>query len=49
LAGAVPARLDGTWVTDTFAGRAHAAFQNLAPVAEAAGSSPELPSGEHVF
>ncbi|MEV6301708.1 RidA family protein [Actinoplanes sp. NPDC051861] len=39
LAGAVPARPDGTWVTGTFAEQAHAAFQNLAAVAEAAGSS----------
>ncbi|MFI1992758.1 RidA family protein [Actinoplanes sp. NPDC020271] len=39
LAGAVPARPDGTWVTGSFAEQAHAAFQNLAAVAEAAGAS----------
>ncbi len=39
LAGAVPARPDGTWVTGSFAEQAHAAFQNLAKVAEAAGAS----------
>ena len=39
LAGAVPARPDGSWVTGSFAEQAHAAFQNLATVAEAAGSS----------
>ncbi|BCY13699.1 RidA family protein [Actinoplanes sp. L3-i22] len=39
LAGAVPARPDGTWVTGTFAEQAHAAFKNLAAVAEAAGAS----------
>jgi len=39
LAGAVPARPDGTFVTGSFAEQAHAAFRNLAAVAEAAGSS----------
>jgi len=39
LAGAVPARPDGTRVTGSFADQAHAAFQNLAAVAEAAGAS----------
>ena len=39
LAGAVPARPDGTRVTGSFAEQAHAAFQNLAAVAEAAGAS----------
>ena len=39
LAGAVPALPDGTRVTGTFADQAHAAFRNLAAVAEAAGSS----------
>src|SRR5215218_6700074 len=39
LAGAIPALPDGTWVTGTFAEQAHAAFQNLAAVAEAAGGS----------
>ncbi|MEU4688560.1 RidA family protein [Actinoplanes sp. NPDC023714] len=39
LAGAVPALPDGTWVTGSFAEQAHAAFRNLAAVAEAAGSS----------
>jgi len=39
LAGAIPARSDGTRVTGSFAEQAHAAFQNLAAVAEAAGSS----------
>nr|WP_296074418.1 RidA family protein [uncultured Actinoplanes sp.] len=39
LAGAVPARPDGTRVTGSFAEQAHAAFRNLAAVAEAAGSS----------
>ncbi|WIM94729.1 RidA family protein [Actinoplanes oblitus] len=39
LAGAVPALPDGTWVTGTFAEQAHAAFRNLAAVAEAAGAS----------
>ncbi|BAL91473.1 putative endoribonuclease L-PSP [Actinoplanes missouriensis 431] len=39
LAGAVPMLPDGTWVTGSFAEQAHAAFRNLAAVAEAAGSS----------
>ena len=39
LAGAVPALPDGTRVTGSFAEQAHAAFRNLAAVAEAAGSS----------
>jgi 2-iminobutanoate/2-iminopropanoate deaminase len=39
LAGAIPALPDGTRVTGTFAEQAHSAFQNLAAVAEAAGSS----------
>ena len=39
LAGAVPALPDGTWVTGSFAEQAHAAFRNLAAVAEAAGSN----------
>ena len=39
LAGAVPALPDGTRVTGSFADQAHAAFRNLAAVAEAAGSS----------
>lgn len=39
LAGAIPARPDGTRITGTFAEQAHSAFQNLAAVAEAAGSS----------
>jgi 2-iminobutanoate/2-iminopropanoate deaminase len=38
LAGEVPARPDGTWVTGSFAGQAHAAFRNLAATAEAAGA-----------
>src|SRR3954469_11064271 len=38
LAGAVPALPDGTRVTGSFAEQAHAAFRNLAAVAEAAGS-----------
>ena len=38
LAGAVPARPDGSWVTGSFADQAHAAFGNLAAVAEAAGA-----------
>lgn len=37
LAGAVPARPDGTWVRGPFADQARAAFTNLARVAEAAG------------
>jgi 2-iminobutanoate/2-iminopropanoate deaminase len=39
LAGAVPARPDGSWVTGSFAEQAHAAFRNLAATAEAAGGS----------
>ena len=39
LAGAVPALPDGSWVTGSFAEQAHAAFRNLAAVAEAAGAS----------
>jgi reactive intermediate/imine deaminase len=39
LAGAIPARPDGTRVTGSFAEQAHAAFRNLAAVAEAAGGS----------
>ena len=39
LAGAIPARPDGTRVTGSFVEQAHAAFQNLVAVAEAAGSS----------
>jgi 2-iminobutanoate/2-iminopropanoate deaminase len=39
LAGAVPALPDGTRVTGGFAEQAHAAFRNLAAVAEAAGGS----------
>lgn len=39
LAGAVPATPDGTMLTGSFAEQAHAAFRNLATVAEAAGSS----------
>ncbi len=39
LAGAVPARPDGSRVTGSFAEQAHAAFRNLAAVAEAAGGS----------
>lgn len=39
LSGAVPARPDGTRVTGSFADQAHAAFSNLARVAEAAGAS----------
>ncbi|MEU4240400.1 RidA family protein [Actinoplanes sp. NPDC026619] len=39
LAGAVPARPDGSFVTGSFAEQAHAAFGNLAAVAEAAGAS----------
>jgi 2-iminobutanoate/2-iminopropanoate deaminase len=39
LAGAIPALPDGTRVTGSFAEQAHAAFQNLAAVAEAAGGS----------
>jgi len=39
LAGAVPALADGTMVTGSFAEQAHAAFRNLAAVAQEAGSS----------
>ncbi|GAA0500058.1 endoribonuclease [Paractinoplanes deccanensis] len=39
LAGAIPSLPDGTRVTGSFAEQAHAAFRNLAAVAEAAGSS----------
>ena len=39
LAGAVPARPDGTRVTGSFEEQAHAAFSNLKAVAEAAGAS----------
>ncbi|BEL12546.1 RidA family protein [Actinoplanes sichuanensis] len=39
LAGAIPALPDGTRVTGDFAEQAHAAFRNLAAVAEAAGAS----------
>jgi reactive intermediate/imine deaminase len=39
LAGAVPSLPDGTRVTGSFTEQAHAAFRNLAAVAEAAGSS----------
>jgi reactive intermediate/imine deaminase len=39
LAGAIPALPDGTRVTGSFADQAHAAFRNLAAVAEAAGAS----------
>jgi 2-iminobutanoate/2-iminopropanoate deaminase len=39
LAGAIPALPDGTRVTGSFTDQAHAAFRNLAAVAEAAGSS----------
>ncbi|MFC4064904.1 RidA family protein [Actinoplanes subglobosus] len=39
LAGAIPALPDGTRVTGTFAEQAHAAFRNLAIVAEEAGAS----------
>ena len=41
LAGAVPALPDGTQVTGSFTEQAHAAFRNLAAVAEAAGGSLE--------
>ncbi|MCA2214685.1 RidA family protein [Jidongwangia harbinensis] len=41
LAGAIPARPDGTRVTGSFAEQAHAAFRNLAACAEAAGGSLE--------
>jgi 2-iminobutanoate/2-iminopropanoate deaminase len=39
LAGACPTLPDGTWVKGSFADQAHAAFKNLAIVAEAAGGS----------
>jgi reactive intermediate/imine deaminase len=39
LAGAIPARPDGTRVTGSFAEQAHAAFQNLVAVAAEAGAS----------
>ena len=39
LAGAIPSLPDGTRVTGSFAEQAHAAFRNLAAVAEAAGGS----------
>jgi reactive intermediate/imine deaminase len=39
LAGAIPALPDGTRVTGSFADQAHAAFRNLAVVAEEAGAS----------
>ena len=39
LAGAIPSLADGTRVTGSFAEQAHAAFRNLATVAEAAGGS----------
>ncbi|GAB1693075.1 RidA family protein [Krasilnikovia sp. M28-CT-15] len=39
LSGSIPARPDGTRVTGSFAEQAHAAFRNLAAVAEAAGAS----------
>ena len=39
LAGACPQLPDGTWVKGSFAEQAHAAFANLATVAEAAGGS----------
>jgi 2-iminobutanoate/2-iminopropanoate deaminase len=39
LAGAIPSLPDGTRVTGSFTEQAHAAFRNLAAVAEAAGSS----------
>jgi reactive intermediate/imine deaminase len=38
LAGACPVLPDGTWVKGTFAEQARAAFDNLARVAEAAGT-----------
>ena len=41
LAGAIPSLPDGTRVTGSFAEQAHAAFRNLAAVAEAAGGSLE--------
>ena len=42
LAGAVPVLPDGTRVTGSFADQAHAAFRNLAAVAEAAGGRLDL-------
>jgi reactive intermediate/imine deaminase len=39
LAGACPVLPDGTWVKGDFTEQAHAAFRNLAKVAEAAGGS----------
>lgn len=39
LAGAIPSLADGTRITGSFADQAHAAFRNLAAVAEAAGAS----------
>ena len=39
LAGAIPALPDGSRVTGSFAEQAHAAFRNLATVAEEAGGS----------
>jgi 2-iminobutanoate/2-iminopropanoate deaminase len=39
LAGACPVLPDGTWVKGDFTEQAHAAFRNLAAVAEAAGGS----------
>ena len=41
LAGAIPSLPDGTRVTGSFAEQAHAAFRNLAAVAEAAGGNLE--------
>ena len=41
LAGAIPSLPDGTRLTGSFAEQAHAAFRNLAAVAEAAGGSLE--------
>ncbi|BFU43760.1 RidA family protein [Krasilnikovia sp. MM14-A1004] len=38
LAGSIPALPDGTRVTGSFAEQAHAAFRNLAAVADAAGA-----------
>jgi 2-iminobutanoate/2-iminopropanoate deaminase len=39
LAGACPVLPDGTWVSDSFADQARAAFTNLKKVAEEAGAS----------
>jgi len=39
LAGACPVLPDGTWVKGSFAEQAHAAFRNLAAIAQAAGGS----------